>query len=132
MRVRGAYIYDELDLAHVAFPHPLHIISCVVRAPIDLRGAAIKDLGFEGSHIQELFLYEAVIAGNLYIGGGSQTGEVNAVGVRVSGQLLLNGVALSNTGGCALVLDTAEITGGVVSRTSMLTSLEKALSPPVL
>jgi hypothetical protein len=42
LRIRGAYVCGEVDLAHVAFAYPLHLIRCAITAAIDFRGAALN------------------------------------------------------------------------------------------
>ena len=50
LRISGARFREELDLAHIAFPHPLHFKGCVFDSLSDLHGAALKELSFECCH----------------------------------------------------------------------------------
>jgi uncharacterized protein YjbI with pentapeptide repeats len=113
LRIRGARFRDELDLAYIAFPHPLHLLSCALGAPIDLRGAALKELSFASSHTQEVQLDGAEITGAMLAEGWNADGEVRAMRVRIGVQLDLSKAKLRNRDGDALSLDGAEITGDV-------------------
>ena len=115
LRISGARFREELNLAHIAFPHPLHFKDCVFDSLADLRGAALKELSFEGCHTQEVELSGAEISGGVSAGGLEADGAVDATGVHVSGQLDLSGAKLRKPDGEALSLDGAEITGNVVA-----------------
>jgi uncharacterized protein YjbI with pentapeptide repeats len=110
LRISGALFREELDLAHIAFPHPLHFKDCAFDSLADLRGAALKELSFEGCHTRHVKLEGAQISGDVFVGGMEADGAVDATGIQIGGQLVLHKARLCNAGGDALSLDNAEIT----------------------
>jgi uncharacterized protein YjbI with pentapeptide repeats len=102
-----------LNLAHIAFPHPLHFKDCVFDSLADLCRAALKELSFAGCHAQLVELDGAEITGSVFAAGLEADGKVYATGVHIGGQLGLRGAKLRNADGSALSLDGAEITGGM-------------------
>ena len=113
LRISGARFRGELGLAHIAFPHPLHFKDCVFDSLVDLRGAALKELSFEGCHTQQVQLDGAHITGDLLAEGLEADGEVYAVSVHIGGRLDLREAKLRNADGGALYIDGAKIGGGV-------------------
>src|SRR5271154_5816421 len=113
LRISGARFREELDLAHIAFPHPLHFKDCVFDSLADLRGAALKELLFEGCHTQQVALDGAEIGGGVFAEGLEADSEVCAVDAHIDGVLDLREAKLRNASGYALRLDRAEIGGGV-------------------
>jgi cytoskeletal protein CcmA (bactofilin family) len=112
--IQNAHITERLGLEHIYFAHPLHLTDCTLDAPTDLSGATIKELDFSGSHVQDLNLIGIEVHGHVIIATRSVVnGTVNALGARINGQLSLAGATIGNPKGQALILDTAEITGGV-------------------
>lgn len=96
LRISGARFREELDFAHIAFQHPLHLMSCALDAAIDLSGAVVKELSLEGSHTHRVNLDNAQITGGVFANRLEAYGEVCAVGVHIDGQLSLNDVKLRN------------------------------------
>jgi hypothetical protein len=113
LRISGARFREALDLAHIAFPHPLHFKDCVFESLADLRGAALKELSFEGCHTRHVKLEGAQISGDVFVSGMEAKGAVEATGIQIGGQLHLDKARLRNANGNALNLDNAEITGDV-------------------
>jgi hypothetical protein len=113
LRISGARFCDQLDLAHIAFPHPLHLIGCAMDAAVDLRGAALKELILAGSHTHEVQLDGATITGDVSANEIEADGAVRALGVNVGGRLSLRNAKLRNGDGIALCLDSARITGNL-------------------
>ena len=79
LRISGARFREELNLAHIAFSHPLHFKGCVFDSLADLRGAALKELSFEGCHTRQVQLDNAEVTGDVYAAGLEANGEVRAV-----------------------------------------------------
>ena len=115
LRISGALFREELDLAHIAFPHPLHFKDCAFDSLADLRGAALKELSFEGCHTRHVKLEGAQISGDVFVGGMEADGAVDATGIQIGGQLVLHKARLCNADGDALSLDNAEVTGEVLA-----------------
>jgi hypothetical protein len=69
LRISGAWFCDDLDLAHIAFPHPIHLEGCALRELADLHGAALKELSFVSCHAQRVVLDGA--QGRCQLGWGS-------------------------------------------------------------
>jgi hypothetical protein len=114
LRIQNAHIVEELDLKHLVFPHPLHLIDCNVDAPIQLTGAAVKELRIGGSHFNEVNLDGAEINGGVFADEGfTADGGIRAVGARIGGQLRLRGATLRNKNGEALFLDGVQINRGM-------------------
>jgi uncharacterized protein YjbI with pentapeptide repeats len=113
LHISGARFREELNLAHIAFPHPLHFKDCVFDSLADLRGAALKELSFEGCHTRHVKLEGAQISGDVFVSDMEADGAVGATGIQIGGQLVLHKARLSNADGDALSLDNAEITGDV-------------------
>jgi hypothetical protein len=114
LRIQNAHIVEELDLKHLVFPHPLHLIDCNVDAAIQLTGAAVKELRIGGSNFNEVNLDGAEITGGVFADEGfTADGGVRAVGARIGGQLRLRGATLRNKNGEALFLDGVQINGSM-------------------
>jgi uncharacterized protein YjbI with pentapeptide repeats len=113
LRISGARFREELNLAHIAFPHPLHFKECIFDSLADLRGAALKELSFEGCHTRHVKLEGAQISGDVFVNGMEADGAVEATGIQIGGKLHLHKARLRNANGNALNLDNAEITGDV-------------------
>jgi hypothetical protein len=75
LRISGARFREELDFAHIAFQHPLHLTSCALDAAIDLSGAVVKELSLEGSHTHRVNLDNAQITGGVFANGLEADGE---------------------------------------------------------
>lgn len=104
LRISGARFRGELGLAHNAFPHPLHFKDCVFDSLVDLRGAALKELSFEGCHTQQVQLDGAHITGDLLAEGLEADGEISAGPVHIGGYVELSGAKLRKPDGMALSL----------------------------
>ncbi|WP_327100270.1 hypothetical protein OIE68_16765 [Nocardia vinacea] len=116
IRIHGALITGAVDLENVKFEHPVHLTTCLIEDHVDLAGATLKELSLSGSHIRSLGLAHATITGNLFADRLTATGEINAIGATIGGQLSLRGAGLSNPDGITLNLAGATITGGLFIR----------------
>ena len=114
LRIRGARFCDELNAAHIDFPRPLHFLSCAFDAPIDLSGAKLKELSFEGSHLRGLAIDNAEVLEDVLAGGVKAVGKVSAKGVKIGGRLVMTAARLSNENGEAIDLDSARVGGEVL------------------
>lgn len=115
LRIHGAVIAGTLDLARATLSVPLCITFSHFEGQLDLEATSLPYLALTGSCTPGVRLDQAkVTSGNLDASHLSATGEVRALGLRVEGQLSLQGAVLENGGGGdALALDGAQIVGGV-------------------
>jgi hypothetical protein len=63
LRLRVAHIVGALDLRHLKFPHPLHLIDCHLEEVCDLSDAEIAELDMGGSRLPHLILDRAAVSG---------------------------------------------------------------------
>ncbi|MQP33456.1 hypothetical protein GEO20_15925 [Rhodococcus erythropolis] len=113
LRIAGARITGDVDLAHITFNYPLHMVRCRIDQPINLYAATLRALNLTASHIQSLFLDGATITGGLFAKQITSRGAIRAIGATIGGQLNLTGARLNNPGAEVLTLDGATITGAV-------------------
>jgi hypothetical protein len=114
LRIRGARITGDLDLAYITFSHPLELIECDIQGDINMNYATLKALRFTGTRTRTLGLDGAHISGDLYADEGFKTyGQFRAPGAHIGGRLRMNGATLTSPDGYALILDFVEISGGL-------------------
>ncbi|ORW86906.1 hypothetical protein AWB92_24790 [Mycobacterium sp. IEC1808] len=113
LRISGARFRDELNLAHIQFAHPLHLVGCALDELFDLSGAALKELSLQHSRTHRVKLYGAAISGDVLAPDLDADGAVDAIQVHIDGRLDLRNAKLRNADGPALNLDGAKITGCV-------------------
>lgn len=126
LTLKGACFDETLDLAYVHFPHPLHLVDCVLSGGLYAPGATIGGpLRLSGSTLERpevwapdgegvppaaLNLDGATIAGSVIAADGFiAAGEVRAVNATIASQLDLQRATLINCVGDALCLDGAKI-----------------------
>lgn len=127
LRIRGARFHDLVDLTHIKYDHPLHLIECVFDAGATWTGATVKELRLSRCRTPRLTLDGATINGALRlddievdcsyldceIDETRALGGVNARAVSVGRFIDLCGAVLTNVGGLALNLERATIDGGL-------------------
>jgi hypothetical protein len=114
LRVRGARFCDEFSAAHIDFPRPLHFLSCAFDAPIDLNGAKLKELSFEGSHLRGLVIDNAEVLDDVEASKVNAVRKISAKGIEIGGRLVMTGAKLSVEKEEAIDLDSARVGGEVL------------------
>lgn len=56
LRIRGARIIDDLDLAHITFNHPLHLSECRIEGDINMNYVSFNELTLNGTHTRTVTL----------------------------------------------------------------------------
>lgn len=111
LHIRHARVDGDLDLAWMTVLFPLWFKQCYFPQFIEVRDSRFAQLGLTGS------LCAGISADRMRIDGGAfwqnltATGEVRAVGARITGQLVLADAILTNPDGTALNFDGARIDG---------------------
>nr|WP_218680874.1 hypothetical protein [Rhodococcus qingshengii] len=113
LRIAGARITGDVDLAHITFDYPLHMIRCRIDRPIVFDAAKLAELDLTASHIRKLSLDGATIAGGLFAKGITTDGEIRARVATIGSQLNLSSAHLNNPGTDALNLSNGRIAGDV-------------------
>ncbi|OFE10584.1 hypothetical protein [Rhodococcus sp. 1139] len=111
LRIAGARITGDVDLAHITFDYPLHMVRCRIDQPIVFDAAKLAELDLAASHIRSLSVDGATITGALFANRITTHGMISAVGATIGGQLSVTGAYLNNPGADVLTLDNATITG---------------------
>jgi hypothetical protein len=107
-------IEGPLDLSYLPIPKPLRIINSYVDGAVTFAASTLGTVDLTGTSVQALNLHGAKITGDVLLGDGFKcAGEVSCQGMRVDGNLALTDAIIESSGGVALSLDGAEITGGV-------------------
>jgi hypothetical protein len=112
LRVAGARLSGQLDLAHAQVRYPVHLTKCSFEAPPDVRWAATAYLDFSGSHLPGLLAEDLHVDGHLVLtgcqigvrgptsfaehedGSGPRSRAISATGMTVSGGLFMDGVTV--------------------------------------
>ncbi|MFF1946627.1 hypothetical protein ACFVWF_31335 [Rhodococcus qingshengii] len=113
LRIAGARITGDVDLAHITFDYPLHMVRCRIDRPIDFDAAKLRELDLTASHIRSLSLDGATVAGGLFAKGITTDGEIRARVATIGGQLVLIDAHLNNPGADVLTLDGTTVAGGL-------------------
>ncbi|QDO89944.1 hypothetical protein FNH13_17750 [Ornithinimicrobium ciconiae] len=129
LRIHGAVIAGVLDLARVTIRFPLCITYSHFESPPTLEAMTLPHLSLTGGCVPRLRLDKVeVTRSDLGASHLSATGGVQALGMRVHGQLILQGAALGSGGeGYALALDGAQVAGGVFAPDLKATGEVRAL-----
>ncbi|TAM69151.1 hypothetical protein [Mycobacterium sp.] len=114
LRITGMALDDLVDLRHIEFPYPLHLVGCRLSEGLVMDRASFKDIHLTGSQVAGLLLDRASIDGNLFLDNGFTTIHgVSLSGASISGDINLCGAVLRNHKGWALRLDGAVVAGSV-------------------
>ncbi|ROZ52762.1 hypothetical protein EEB12_28300 [Rhodococcus sp. WS1] len=113
LRIAGARITGDVDLAHITFDYPLHMVRCRIDRPIAFDAAKLAELDLTASHIRSLSVDGATITGALFANRIITHGMISAVGATIGSQLSLTGAHLNNPGADVLTLDGATITSNL-------------------
>ena len=113
IRITGARITGNVDLAHITFDYPLHLVRCRIDQPINLESAKLQELNLTGSLIRSLSLDGATIAGDISAARVTTHGEICAHSATIDGQVDLTDAHLNNPGADVLTFDNATIAGGL-------------------
>lgn len=102
VRVVGARIEGVLDLDNAEFRHPVRVVECSIGGQLTFSNAKTRRIDLAGSHLPSMHASGAVIDGSLRMSRCRVTGDVQLVGTRIAGALLLEGAMLLALGGDAL------------------------------
>jgi hypothetical protein len=110
VRIRGAEVVGELDLAGVELQCPLELIECKFTEPLNLREASAKSVRFRSSLLPGLDGRQLATHGDLELADGTQaTGEVNLFCARIGGSLDCTGGRFTNPKGTAINADGIQV-----------------------
>ena len=114
IKVEGARIDGELDLADAKIPSVLGFGRCAFPEGISLRGAEVRLLAFFGSHISHLQADALTVEGNVFLREGFRAeGEVNLRGATIRGQLDCSNGQFINPSGFAFKGNALTVEQGV-------------------
>jgi hypothetical protein len=113
VRLRGAPLTGELQLAFAEVAHPLLLEDCDFEAAPILYWSTMAFTSFRRSRLPGMIASNVTVNGHLRLVGGQFTGPIRLKGARLRGGLLLDGARLSVPGGIALDAERAEIGGDV-------------------
>jgi hypothetical protein len=89
LRIRGAWFQEPLDLAYVAFPHPLHLVACVLDS-LNAKNSRFLELSLRSTHcLRGIDLSQSEITGSVYANGFRADGGIHGWVAKIGGQLLL-------------------------------------------
>lgn len=115
LRLIGAHVVGALDLRGVSLSYPVELERCVFSHQPDFSRATLPALSLAGSHVPGLNVEDLRIThGDLNLSFLTTTGEVDASGAMIDGQLDMTGASLTSSAGTALVLDGAHVSGGMI------------------
>lgn len=115
LRLRGARIDGDLDLAEATIPRPLALVDSMVDA-VDLQWARTRTIDLTGSYVGRIRLDWATVDGGVLAGEVRTAGPFRALSAKVEGPLVLSGARLANDdAGSTLCLDGAEVLGGILA-----------------
>ncbi|MCP9983019.1 pentapeptide repeat-containing protein [Actinomadura madurae] len=104
LRLLGARVTGELNLAHATVEHPARLMACrFERAPV-LYGARVRQLNLGGSHLPGLEAANVRVDGVLRLSGCRVPGRIRLGGARLSGTFLLDRARLGHEGASEEVL----------------------------
>jgi len=114
LRIRGARIIDNIDLAYVRFDYPLHLTDCRIDGEFNMEHVVLRELKLTGTLTRDINLDLAEIDGDIYADQGFRVnGQLCVTAATIKSQLILNRATLANLGGNALLLDGATIANGL-------------------
>ncbi len=112
IRLRGATITGQLDLAGVHSTLPLELLDCASDESIVLSGARLSYIDFSGLVCPSLIAVEMVVERSMLL-AGARMAQLNLVDARIGGALNLSGARLVNPDGIALSAGNLDVGGGM-------------------
>jgi hypothetical protein len=110
IQLEGARVTGSLRLNHVVTDIGLSLHRCTIAGTVSLEHAQLSRLSLQGSRLSELKAESAHIKGNLNLDGVqaldlSQEFAIWLSGAKVDGDIAMENIEISNTGGVAIVAD---------------------------
>ncbi|MGH1551363.1 hypothetical protein ACRAWF_01675 [Streptomyces sp. L7] len=116
LRVIGARITGQLDLADAEIGHLLRFEGCWFEEGPSLRGAATRTIGIVGCQVPGIDATLASVEGTLDLRRSVLHGRLSLMRARIAGELQLGGAVLSDPEGWALFAGGLVMEGGVFCR----------------
>jgi len=116
LRVAGARITGQLDLAGAEIGHLLRFEDCWFEEGPSLYGAATRTIGIVGCHVPGMDASLASVEGTLDLRRSVLHGRLSLMRARIAGELQLGGAVLSDPDGWALFAGGLVMEGGVFCR----------------
>ena len=113
IQLRGARISGQLDLEGTTVVHPVWLWDCHFEAPIILREARTRTVGFDGSTVPGIAADRLRLEGMLSLRRVTTEGEVRLTGAQINGNFTCRAATLENPGGDAMIADGITVTGSV-------------------
>jgi len=116
LRVAGARITGQLDLAWAEIGHALRFEGCWFEEAPSLYGAATRTTGIVGCQVPGIDAALASVEGTLDLRRSVLHGRLSLMRARIAGELQLGGAKLSDPDGWALFAGGLVMEGGVFCR----------------
>ncbi|MEV0905746.1 oxidoreductase [Streptomyces hokutonensis] len=116
LRVAGARITGQLDLAEAEIGHLLRFEGCWFEEAPNLFGAATRTIGIVGCQVPGMNASLASIEGTLDLKRSILNGRLSLLRARIAGELQMGGAVLSDPDGWALFAGGLVMEGGVFCR----------------
>jgi hypothetical protein len=113
VRIKGAWIVDQLNLEHCECRVGLTLTDCVLEERPLLNWATLPTLTREGCELPGLSATQARIGYDLSMDRSQLEGEVNLRGARIEGRLSCEGVYINCDKECALLAQSGVVADGV-------------------
>ncbi len=113
IKLRGARVTGKLDFEGTTVVRPVWLWKCHFEAPIILRDARTRTVGFDGSTVPGISADRLRTEGMLSLRGVKIKGEVRLIGANINGNFTCSAATLENPGGNALNADGITVTGDV-------------------
>lgn len=121
IRLKGAHILGQLDLAHATLHAPLELVNCSFTDPVSLEGARLRSLRLSGCRFhgtdskgRSLTCDGFRVAGSVDLDSGFHAqGQVRMVGGRIEGSLDCGGSTVRCATEAAVYLDRLRVDGNI-------------------
>jgi uncharacterized protein YjbI with pentapeptide repeats len=97
LRLSGARVTGQLQLAYAVVDHPLHLRYCHFEESPDLYGSRLRQLNLRGSVLPAVNLASARIDGPLRMTDCRVRGPVRLAGSQIAGALFMDGAELTTS-----------------------------------